>query len=229
MNKPVVGIVAKHYMKDMKRLDTIIHDEVEQAIFDNGGVVIGIIPPNEGKVYAKNRWFDNLTTTEKHNLYDQISLCDGIILQGGAYIDEYECFIAKYCYENDIPILGICAGKHALVRAIGGTVGPINKDNHQSDDEYVHPIKIKKESKLYQLLGKEEIMVNSRHRQQTLSSPLQVSALSLDNVVEAEEDNTKRFYLGVQFHPESLYKKDENMRKIFTGFLDACSEYKMTK
>ena len=72
-------------------------------------------------------------------------------------------------------------------------------------------------------------MVNSRHRQQTLSSPLQVSALSLDNVVEAEEDNTKRFYLGVQFHPESLYKKDENMRKIFTGFLDACSEYKMTK
>ena len=70
MNKPVIGIVAKHYMKDMKRLDTIIHDEIEQAIFDNGGIAIGIIPPNEGKVYAKNRWFDNLTTTEKHNFYD---------------------------------------------------------------------------------------------------------------------------------------------------------------
>lgn len=229
MSKPVVGIIAKHYKKDMKRLDTVIHDEIEQAIFDNGGIAIGIIPPNEGKVHGKNEWYDNLTTTEKHNFYDQISLCDGILLQGGGYTDEYEIFIAKYCHENDIPILGICAGKHVLVRAVGGSTGPVGNEQHQSEEKYVHTIQIEKQSKLYEIIGKNEIEVNSRHVNKTITSPLKVSATSPDHIIEAEEDPSKRFYLGVQFHPENLYKKDENMRKIFIAFLSACSEYKEQK
>lgn len=101
-----------------ERLETFIRDELEQAIFDNGGIAIGILPPNEDKIYPKDKWFDQLTTEEKHNFYKQISLCSGVILQGGAFIDEYECFIAKYCYLYNIPILGICAGKHCLVKAV---------------------------------------------------------------------------------------------------------------
>ncbi len=226
MNKPIVGIVAKHLKQSTKRLDTVIHDEVEQAIFDNGGIVIGIIPPNEGKVRAEDKWYDNLTTTEKHNLYDQIALCDGIILQGGSYMDEYECFIAKYCYEQDIPVLGICAGKHVLVRAIGGNIGPVGNMSHKSEERYVHSIEIDENSKFYKIINNKEIMVNSRHVNMTTSTPLFASAHSSDGVIEVEEAPNKRFYLGVQFHPESLYKQDENMRKIFIGFLDACLEYK---
>lgn len=54
MKKPIIGIVAKHYKKESGRLETFIRDEVEQAIFDNGGVAIGILPPNEDKIRAKN-------------------------------------------------------------------------------------------------------------------------------------------------------------------------------
>ena len=81
--KPIIGIVAKHYKTSGKRLETFIRDEVEQAIFDNGGIAIGILPPNEDKIVARDNWQDQLTTTEKHNFYDQIALCDGILLQGG--------------------------------------------------------------------------------------------------------------------------------------------------
>ena len=228
--KPVIGIVAKHYYKDQKRLETFIRDEVEQAVFDNGGIAIGILPPNEDKIKASSDWHDQFTTTEKHNLYEAIALCDGIILQGGGYADEYECFIAKYCHDYNIPILGICAGNQNMVRALGGTIGHIDSNKHDSDDEYVHDIKINIDSKLFRIIGSEKIKVNSRHHNYALDpGPLKITSYSLDGIPESVEDATKRFYIGVQFHPESLIKKDENMNKIFVNFIEVCNQYKKEK
>lgn len=228
MGKPVIGIVAKHY-RDNKtlRMETFIRDEVEQAVFDNGGVAIGILPTNEDKIYPKDNWPDQLTTLEKHNFYEQIALCDGVILQGGAFIDEYECFIAKYCYDYNIPILGICAGKHAMVKAVGGIRKNLEDKSHESDDDYVHSIKIDRCSKFYRIIGKEEIMVNSRHIGYSSEvGSLKIVATSPDLIDEVVEDANKTFYIGVQFHPESLYKKDENMKKIFEFFIKTCENEK---
>lgn len=70
-------------------------------------------------------------------------------------------------------------------------------------------------------------MVNSRHKCYTAdASILDCTAYSPDGIIEAVEDNNKKFYLAVQFHPESLYKTDENMNNIFRGFIDIC---KMSK
>lgn len=229
-NKPIIGIVAKHYSKNHNRLETFIRDEVEQAIFDNGGVAIGILPPNEDKTLAKSNWKENLTTDEKHNLYAQIALCDGIILQGGGYVDEYECFIAKYCSDYNIPILGICAGKHILVLAQDGKIGKIGNNNHEKEDTYVHSIKIAEDSLAYKILEKKELMVNSRHKRYSKSTGNTiVTATSPDGIDEIIEYPNNSFYLGVQFHPESLYKKDENMKKIFTYFISVCESNKKNK
>lgn len=223
--KPVIGIVAKHYSKYHKRLETFVRDEVEQAIFDNGAIAIGILPPNEDKIKATSDWNDQLTTTEKHNLYEAISLCDGIILQGGGYADEYECFIAKYCHDYDIPILGICAGNQNMIRALGGTIKKIEGLKHDSDDEYVHSIKINVNSKIFRIIKKEEVMVNSRHQYCADNPyPLEITAVSSDGIPEVLEDSQKKFYIGVQFHPESLIKKDENMNEIFVSFIDTCRQ-----
>lgn len=223
----MIGIVAKHYKNTKNRLETFIRDEVEQAIFDNGGIAIGILPPNVDKIVAKDDWKEQLTTTEKHNFYEQIFLCDGIILQGGGFVDEYECFIAKYCYDYDIPILGICAGKHNMVRAVGGAIGKLETQNHNKEEEYVHSIKIDKSSKAYEIIGKEEINVNSRHERCSISQGLtKVVATAPDGIDEIIEDKKKTFYIGVQFHPESLYKKDPYMNNIFVGFLNICSRHK---
>lgn len=225
--KPIIGIVAKHYKTNGKRLETFIRDEVKQAIFDNGGIAIGILPTNEDKIVARDNWQDQLTTTEKHNFYDQIALCDGILLQGGGFVDEYECFIAKYCYEYDIPILGICAGKHNMVRAVGGKIGTLPNNKHNKEDKYAHSIKISKDSYAYKLIGSEEIMVNSRHKRYSLDTgPLKITAQAMDGVDEIVEDKHKTFYVGVQFHPESLYKIDSNMNAIFKNFLTVCIENK---
>ncbi len=230
MSKVVIGIVTKHYYQDHKRLETFIRDEVEQAVFNNDAIAIGILPPNEDKIKASSNWHDQFTTKEKHDLYEAINLCDGIILQGGGYSDEYECFIAKYCYDYDIPILGICAGNQNMVRALGGKIGRVEGKKHDSDDDYVHNIKINIDSKLFRIIGTENIRVNSRHHNYALDpGPLKITAYSDDGVAEAVEDVTKRFYIGVQFHPESLAKKDENMNKIFVSFIKSCEEYKKQK
>lgn len=227
MRKVIIGIVSKHYNKDFYNFrDTYIRDELKQAIFDNNAIAIGILPSCFEKVKATNDWKDSLSDKEKDDIITQIDLCDGIILQGGGFSDEYECYIAKYCYNNDIPILGICAGNNNLVRAVGGKILRFDDgESHKSLEEYVHEIKINKESNLYKIINKEIIMVNSRHKAYTADySILQAVAYSSDGVVEAVEDNNKKFYMAVQFHPESLYKTDDNMNNIFKYFINLCKK-----
>lgn len=64
------------------------------------------------------------------------------------------------------------------------------------------------------------MMVNSRHiKAVTNPGPyLTVSAVDCDGNAEGVEAYDKKFYIGVRFHPESLYKKDRNMAAIFENF-----------
>ncbi len=230
MNKPIIGIISKHYKEyNTERTDTYIRDEVKQAIFDNNGVAIGILPTdNEIKRRADN-WEENLTEDEYNNLIAQIKLCDGIVFQGGMSADNYENIAAKYCYNNNIPTLGICCGQNIIVRAVGGTTYEIpNPEKHlQNSKEYVHSVKIDIKSKFYQIVKKEEIMVNSRHRKTIKDCPnLEKVGFCDDGYPDVVEAKDRDFYIGVRFHPESLYKIDENMNNIFKEFIKVCKKRK---
>jgi putative glutamine amidotransferase len=65
--------------------------------------------------------------------------------------------------------------------------------------------------------------VNSRHHQapKALGERLISSATAPDGVIEAIEDPTRRFCLGVQWHPENFYRTGE-FRNLFEGFVQAC-------
>lgn len=227
MNKVIIGIVAKYKDGDEneKRVDSRIRNEVKQAVFDNGGVAIGIITPNDKMQPAGDDWFEYLNLIDKENIVSQIKLCDGIILQGGNANEVFEPFIAKYCYDNDIPCLGICAGQNNIVRGLGGTTYKIsNPEKHnRPNDEYVHSIHIDKSSIFYNIVKKEEIMVNSRHKRTVNESPsLDKVGFCEDGYSDVVEAKNKKFYIGVRFHPESLYKIDDNMNKIFEYFIETC-------
>ena len=228
MKKAVIGIVSKHYANYKNHLtDTYIRDEVKQAIFDNGAIAIAILPPDKDIKYIENNLKEDLNEKEYEDLIYQIKLCDGIILQGGGESDNYECIVAKYCYENNIPILGICAGQNNIARAIGGTTCKIdNPEKHmQMTKQYVHKIKIDKTSKFYKIIKKEEIMVNSRHKRTIKDCPkLEKVGFCEDGYADVIESKDKNFYIGVRFHPESLYKIDENMNNIFKSFINECEK-----
>ena len=229
MSKCVIGIVAKYRDgdEDLKRKDSRIRNEVKQAVFDNGAIAIGIISPNKEMQGAGDEWIKYNDLIDKENIIEQIKLCDGIILQGGNANEAFEPFIAKYCYDNDIPCLGICAGQNSIVRGLGGTTYKIpNPEKHyQPDKEYVHNINIDKSSRFYNIIKKEKIMVNSRHKRSVVESPLlDKVGFCEDSYADVVESKDKTFYIGVRFHPESLYKIDENMNNIFKCFIKICKK-----
>lgn len=225
MNKPIIGIVSKHSAKNDIRPNTYIRDEIKQAIFDNDAVAIGILLPKDEIKDIGDNWSDNFSQKEYHDLIAQLNLCDGIIFQGGTLCDNYEMIIAKYCYENDIPTLGICCGQNVMVRGLGGTICKVNnpEKHKQIMKDYVHDIKIDPSSKFYDIVKLEEMRVNSRHERTIHKSPLldQV-AFCEDGYPDVVESKDKKFYIGVRFHPESLYKIDGNMNNIFKSFISAC-------
>jgi len=150
------------------------------------------------------------------NIKSLVDICNGIILSGGDNFLENDFLLIDYLYKKDIPTLGICLGMQGMCRYLSGEI-EINVNNHLSENKYVHYINIKNDSLLYKILGKKRILVNSRHKSGFISDNLCVSALSDDFVIEGIEDTSKKFFLGVEWHPESI--NDEYTKKLFDYFV----------
>ncbi len=232
MSKPIIGIVSKYRNGDenLERVGSRIRNEVKQAVFDNGAIAIGIISPNVEIQPAGDDWEKYKDLIDKENIIEQIKLCDGIILQGGNANEAFEPFIAKYCYDNNIPCLGICAGQNSIVRGLGGTTYKLSnpQKHNQPNEKYVHNVYIDNSSKFYGIVKKDKIMVNSRHKRTIENCPLlDKVGFCEDGYADVVESKDKAFYICVRFHPESLYKTDENMNNIFKNFIETCKAKKV--
>lgn len=193
-----------------------------------------LLPTQNIKYEQKDNKKENspLNEEEQEDVIRVIEKCDGIILQGGNYSYYYDEFIARYCIENDIPILGTCMGMQVLAAVDCNTSRMKNVSfiksniNHkQIEAKYVHNINIIKDSLLHSIIDKDEIKVNSRHMYKIINvNNAKVSAESEDGLIEAIEFPNKKFALGVQWHPEDLFDTDENMFKIFKAFIDTSSK-----
>ena len=178
---------------------------IPKAIYDklSKKVLITIIP-----------FDDNDNYIEKLPLLENI---DGVILVGGDDIYNFEYDLVKYLYNNDIPTLGICLGMQTMATSINGTLGLLNNLEHKNTKEYVHYIDINTSSLLYKIIGKDKIMVNSRHKDYLINTGLSIGA-TCDGIIEEVEDKNKKFFVGVQWHPEDL--DDENSDKLFDYFIN---------
>lgn len=109
-----------------------------------------------------------------------------------------------------------------ISRTFNDNVGKIiETKNHNSNEDYVHEVKISKNSKLYEIIQKEIIKVNSRHNTYIPFTDLDKVAYSVkENIIEAVEDESKRFFMGIQWHPETLLE-DENSKKIFDAYIES--------
>ena len=167
-----------------------------------------------------------LSDEEKNELYRQIDLCDGFILQGGLYSANYEIEMAKKIIELDKPLIGICAGFNNILRAIGTDVIEDKTKSHDIyDKEYRHEISIIKGTKLFDLVKKEKYNVNSIHSmiapKGNVEKYARISAISYDNLVESFELDNKKFVMGIKWHPE-LMLEDEFSDKLFKKFISKC-------
>ena len=235
--KPIIGIVSKNitieefYNWSWQR----ISNDVRYSVNKNGGVVLGILPQTLRKSFNQEDESEKieLSSEEISDLIMLIKKCDGIILQGGISSHNYEEFIAKYCYENNIPLLGICAGYNNIIRGLGGTAEKIqNVDIHDRPDlTYAHKCNITDKNSLFYSIVKEETFdVNSVHTYVGTNIPKQLTvvAKSSDGQVEVVEAKNKDFYIGVKYHPELLVDFDKKQNNIFKKLIDICAKRSST-
>ena len=231
MKKPIIGIIGKvqpQYSKDIwHRIDEV--DEIRYLIVKNGGTAIVLLPTEATLKFNDNDIKDEtiLSKEELNELYRQIDLCDGFILQGGLYSSKYEIEMAKRIIELDKPLIGICAGFNNILRALGTDVIEDKTKSHDIYDEnYRHKINIVKGTKLYDFINKDEYNVNSIHTmiapKENVESYATISSLSEEGLVESFEVNNKKFIMGIKWHPE-LMLKDEFTEKLFSEFIKKCN------
>lgn len=230
MTKPIIGIIGKvqpQYGEDIwHRIDEV--DEIRYLIVKNGGTAITLLPTEPTLKFNDNDIKDNtvLTEEEKSELYRQIDLCDGFILQGGLYSANYEIEMAKKIIELDKPLIGICAGFNNILRAIGTDVIEDKTKSHDKyDKDYRHKISVIEGTKLHELLGKDEYDVNSIHSmiapKENIEGYATISSVSEDGLVESVELSNKKFVVGVKWHPE-LMLEDEFPDRLFKEFIERC-------
>lgn len=149
--------------------------------------------------------------------------------------DAYELELTRRALEADVPFLAICRGIQVLNVARGGTLVqdipgqlPLAVNHTVKDPPFAiaHDIWMTQGSLLDRLLRElvdgDTCPVNSRHHQ-AVKAPghgLVVTATAPDGVIEAIEDPSRRFCLGVQWHPENFYRTGE-FRDLFEAFVGA--------
>lgn len=228
MKKPIIGIVGRvDVTKDDDKV-ICIWENSRRSIIKEGGIPILILPPQD-IIYEdfSPKDVNDLTDNEKEDLRQVVNMCDGILIPGGFKVYEYDRFIYSYARELDKPILGICAGMQLIARMNDNTVekNDVELDHFKPADNYVHDINIVGGTLLEEIIGQNRIKVNSKHRYHvTNSNNLTVGAYSEDGLIEALEDQERKFVLGVQWHPESMLEYDENANKIFDRFIKECQK-----
>jgi putative glutamine amidotransferase len=143
--------------------------------------------------------------------------------------------LIKYGLENGLPMVGICRGAQMINEVLGGALQNISEsevDHHQERHQIppelpVHEIEIDEESKIFSMIQKKTLPVNSFHRQhmKTLGQGLKVAARSrTDGLVEIFESESHPFLFGFQFHPEKLWTKQPTWIKFFEEFAQAAKK-----
>lgn len=236
--KPIIGIVGRFDKEDEKQDKTKkvgIGEYYVKMINKYGGIPIGILPTKEA-VYndLSPKEVKPLTLDEKEKLINVINLCDGILMPGGNKWYEHDEFIAAYAHDHDIPVLGICMGmqlmgyvdnKYLNASTDKTYYNQTERKHNQPDVNYVHPVKIEKDSILETLLNKEVIEVNSRHNYNVGHvNNLKIAAISDDGLIEAIYDPNLSFYLGLQWHPELMDIHGNDMENIIKEFIKKASK-----
>jgi len=133
---------------------------------------------------------------------------------------------------RDVPLLAICRGSQVLNVALGGDLEQhvpdrVGTNVHKETPGVFadHDVAVLPGTRLASILG-ERTDVKSHHHQGygELGSGLREAARASDGTVEALEDPTRRFTLGVLWHPE----EGEDLA-LFEALVREADEYRATK
>lgn len=242
MKRPLIGITAaeSQYIKPPHHAIFSLNQVYVRAIEESGGVPL-MLPPilSEDSLREVFARLDGIVFSGGGDINPSIYGEPPHATLWGLSDDRdrVELELARWAAHREKPLLGICRGIQVLNVALGGTlIQDIPAEvpdalQHSFDDAVVardyiaHPVKIENGSHLRQVIQSEIASVNSWHHQalKRIAPNLTVVAQAPDGIIEAVEVDGHRFAIGVQWHPEWLYRNQPEMKRLFTALVEASS------
>ncbi len=205
-----------------------------RAIAEGGGIPL-VVP--------------NVAGFEDEIASEAIDVADGLLLSGGTDLDpatygrvmdeeqthnpdtardRIEMALIRAARARQMPILGICRGFQMLNAAYGGTLDQHRP--HESSTIVENPtlrieltrVSLEPGTLAASAVGAEEVEVYCLHHQaiDVVGAGLRPTGRAADGLIEALEDPSAAFILGVLWHPEQMLER-EHARAIYQAFLDA--------
>jgi putative glutamine amidotransferase len=152
-------------------------------------------------------------------------------------IDAFELALIRAAERRGLPVLAICRGMQALNVALGGTLvqdlpserpGGLTHRQEEAGRVPTHPVRLAEGSRIARIAGTTEIEVNSFHHQaiDRLGAGLRPAGWAPDGVIEAVEDPTARFVVGVQWHAESLSESQPVQADLLAAFVGEAADWR---
>jgi putative glutamine amidotransferase len=189
------------------------------AVQDAGALAL-LLPPDPLAGAAPAEWLD---------LLDGLLLAGGADVDPATYgaepdpqtigsvpeRDAFETALALAAMERDLPLLGICRGMQVMNVARGGTlIQHLPDDKGHEDhrralgtfDGADHDVRIAPDSLAARVTGDQQHATKSHHHQgvDAIGDGFDVTGwATVDELPEVIEDPSRRFALGVQWHPEA--------------------------
>lgn len=220
MPRPLIGIVGD--VRDASwgiwtgRSATLVPHAYVLAVHEAGGRPV-VLPPLTG------------------GAGETIEGLDGLVLPGGPDLDPAlygadpdprtdatspdrdaaEPALLRAAIAADLPVLGICRGMQLMVAVAGGALVQ-DMDGHTGGPRVYtrHPVGTVPGTRLAELVGPHLDVPSYHHQGIADPGPLTVSAYAPDGTVEAVEEPSARFRLGVLWHPEQ-----DPDRRLFEGLV----------
>lgn len=228
MSRPRIGYTARNFSFDF------LHLAIEFSIRISGGRPVRLTPnspkydtPIKGLVIGGGTdlypaLFEN--APKPNYVYDQAR-------------DDMELKWLKQAEKNSLPILGICRGAQLLNVCRGGSLHIDISKVYENAKYPAHflaylffrkQIALEPDTLLHRILKSNHSLVNSMHSQAVdqVGDGLIVSAREDNGVVQAIEDPSAPFCLGVQFHPEVLIHRAK-FRNIFKALVESARDIRV--
>lgn len=228
--KPIIGVTPLY---DDKCGNMWMLDEYVKLVKSCGGIPI-ILPlySNINEIQQLYNLCNGILLTGGHDLDPSLynEMKSKTCQNSNMHRDYLERELFTMAYKDDKPVLGIGRGMQLINVVMGGSLYQDIADecenvrNHSMKPPYDrvhHIINIDETSPLYKILEATELGVNSYHHQavKKIGNGLREMAQTGDGIIEGLYAKDKSFIMGVQWHPELLYRVSPEQIKIVSEFI----------
>jgi putative glutamine amidotransferase len=245
-HRPRIGIVGATRTDRERQAFSAYMEAVEDA----GGSAVPILPGAAADVLSR---VDGLVLTGGLDVDPQeyaapLDPASDVEVDGER--DALELPLVREAVRRDLPMLAVCRGIQVLNVALGGTLVQdidVHRTGRQSWshqqrksrpdaplDAVIHDVQVAEGSRLRDIAGGARLGVNTFHHQviDKVAPGLVVTARAAepeDALIEAVEAPDCRWVLGVQWHPERMWRSAPAHRRLFAELVKAARDVRPAK